>query len=256
MRRVVLIVVAVMASAAMAQAQDLITRKNGEEIKAKVLEVSSDEVKYKLYDEPEGATYIVRKSELVMIRFESGRDEVFNQDLGLLYTNKEPVENVSLFLKYRHLKHLYNYKEFTPSPFDRYSPTWSGVASLFLPGLGQMICNEAGRGFAFLGGYVCCYYYGALLTAIGTGLPGDEDGNVVHNLPGSTIAGIFLITGALAINVISIIDATRVAKVTNMYEQDLRKQYSLEMNVYPSFNYAMMGNTYQPTAGLTLAVRF
>lgn len=254
MRRIALIIAAVFFSSIWVQAQDLITKRDGQDIKGKVLEISANDVKYKLYDEPDGPTYVVKKSEILMIRFESGRDEVFNQDLGLLYTDKEPVENVSLFLKYRHLKHLYNYKEFTPSPFDRYSPTWSGVASLFLPGLGQMICNEAGRGFAFLGGYMCCYSIGALSTTIGTGY--DEDGNVVHNSPGSTIAGMVLITGALAINVISIIDATRVAKVKNMYEQDLRKQYSLEMNVYPSFNYAMMGNTYQPTAGLTLAVRF
>ncbi len=42
MKRFVLVIVAVVASAAMAQAQDMITKKNGEDIKAKVLEVSSE----------------------------------------------------------------------------------------------------------------------------------------------------------------------------------------------------------------------
>ena len=43
MKRFVLVFVALMASAAMAQAQDLITKKDGQDIKARVLEVSPNE---------------------------------------------------------------------------------------------------------------------------------------------------------------------------------------------------------------------
>lgn len=256
MKRFVLVFVALMASAAMAQAQDLITKKDGQDIKARVLEVSPNEVKYKLYDEPDGATYIVKKSELVMIRYESGRNEVFNNNSqsGMLYTDREAVENLTVGMKYKELKNLYNFREYTPALADRYSPAWSGVASFFIPGLGQMICNEVGRGFAFLGGAVggsilapVVMFYGATVTT---------SGQIVELAPGSVIAGLAISAGVAALDIIAIIDGVRVAKVKNMYEQDLRKAYSLEMNVSPSFDFAMVGNSYQPTAGLKLSVKF
>ena len=37
-----------------ASAQDLIIKKDGKDIKAKVLEVNEGDVRYKLFDEPEG----------------------------------------------------------------------------------------------------------------------------------------------------------------------------------------------------------
>ena len=227
-----------MASAAMAQAQDLITKKDGQDIKARVLEVSPNEVKYKLFDEPDGATYIVNN----------------NSQAGMYYTDREAVENLSVGMKYKELKHLYNYKEYSPALVDRYSPAWSGVASFFIPGLGQMICNEVGRGFAFLGGAVggsilapVVMFYGATVTT---------SGQIVELAPGSVIAGLAISAGVAALDIIAIIDGVRVAKVKNMYEQDLKKAYSFEMNVSPSFDFAMVGNSYQPTAGLKLSVRF
>lgn len=256
MKRFVFVIAALMASAAMVQAQDLITKKDGQDIEAKVLEVSPNEVKYKLYDEPDGATYIVKKSELLMIRYESGRNEVFNNNSqpGLYYTDREAVENITVGMKYKELKHLYNFREYTPALADRYSPAWSGVASFFIPGLGQMICNEVGRGFAFLGGAIG----GSILAPVVmlSGATVNSYGEVVDVNPGAAIAGLAISAGVAALDIIAIIDGIRVAKVKNMYEQDLRKAYSLEMNVYPSVNYAKIGNTCQPTAGITLAVRF
>ena len=157
-------------------------------------------------------------------------------------------------MKYKQLKLIYNYEEYSPDITDRYSPTWSGVASFLLPGLGQMICGEFGRGFAFLGGYLGCYSIGGISIVAGIGL--DDDGNTVNHSPGSVIVGTTFLTGALAIYIRSIIDAKRVAIVKNMYEQDLNKTYPLEMKLYPSIDYALIGNTYQPTTGLKLAVRF
>ena len=80
MKRFIYVLATMVISMGAANAQDLITKKNGEDVKAKVLEVTTNEVKYKLYDEPNGVTYTVKKSELLMIRYESGRNEVFNQN--------------------------------------------------------------------------------------------------------------------------------------------------------------------------------
>ena len=54
----------------------------------------------------------------------------------------------------------------------------------------------------------------------------------------------------------SIVDAVKVAKVKNMYSEDLRRKYSFDMNLYPSVQYIPAGTGLQPTAGFTLAMNF
>ena len=61
---------AIVVSMSIANAQDLVTKTNGEDIKAKVLEITTDEVKYRLYDGP--TVCYTAKSDIVMIRYESG----------------------------------------------------------------------------------------------------------------------------------------------------------------------------------------
>lgn len=248
MKRIILIIAIAALSSVLVQAQDIITQKDGQKIRAKVLEVSTDEVKYKLFDEPEGPDFIVKKSELTMIRYQSGRYETFNQKTApsLYYTDRAPIENLTVGMKYKELKNLYNYKEYSPVAVDRYSPAWSGVASFFIPGLGQMICGEVGRGFAFLGGSIGGSILGGLALASGQ----------QNNAPVASLAGTLIYAGVLALDIIAIVDGVRVAKVKNMYEQDLKKTYAFKMDFYPTFDYAMIGNTYQPTAGVKLAIRF
>jgi hypothetical protein len=59
-------------------AQDVITLKNGNEIKAKVTEISSSEIKYKRFDNLEGPTVVVPKSDVFAINYENGTREVIN----------------------------------------------------------------------------------------------------------------------------------------------------------------------------------
>ena len=61
-------------------AQDIIIKKTGEEIKAKVIEVAAAEVKYKKYDFQDGPLYIISKSEILMIRYENGTNDIFSND--------------------------------------------------------------------------------------------------------------------------------------------------------------------------------
>ena len=232
-------------------AQDLITKKDGTDVEAKVLEVTTNEVKYKLFAEPNGVTYTAKKSELLMIRYESGRKDIFtNTSYSDLYTtNREPVEGIVPNMKYKQLKELYNPKEYVSTVGDRYSPGWSGVASFFIPGLGQMICGEVGRGFAFLGGAIGLPLVGGIIA----GSSVDDYGDPTE---GAAIAALITYVGAIAFDVWAIVDGVRVAKVKNMYNQDLRKLSSVDIDLYPSFNYVKMGNGLQPTAGFTLAMKF
>ncbi|MBY0426937.1 MAG: hypothetical protein K2Q22_14980 [Cytophagales bacterium] len=59
--------------------QDLIVLQNGNEVPAKVLEITTNEIKYKLVANPDGPVYVLSKSEIFMIKYESGVKEVFNK---------------------------------------------------------------------------------------------------------------------------------------------------------------------------------
>ena len=58
--------------------QDLIIKKNGDEIKSKVLEVNIGIIKYKKYDNLNGPTFEVKKSDVFIIKYENGTKDVVN----------------------------------------------------------------------------------------------------------------------------------------------------------------------------------
>lgn len=89
------------------QAQDIITLKNGDEIRAKVKEVGINDISYQKFDNPTDLTYRVLKSEVFMIKYENGVKEVFNTTNNL--TNNNAVKAPSILtddqkLNYKHGK--------------------------------------------------------------------------------------------------------------------------------------------------------
>lgn len=62
-----------------ATAQDLIVRKDGTRVEAKVLEIGEKEIKYKKASHPNGPTYLVSVANVVCIRFEDGSTDIFSQ---------------------------------------------------------------------------------------------------------------------------------------------------------------------------------
>ena len=232
MKRLIMLLSTLAFFAVSAAAQDFVTKRNGEDIPAIVDEVGPDYVRFRLWDEPDGVTYTMLKNEILMIRYATGRNEVFDQMSSLA---------VAPMMKYKEMAKVYDYRLYQKSLYDRYSPAGSGVASFFIPGLGQMICGEWGRGFAWLGGHVGCY----MLTGISA-------------IAESDTLVLMSIAGLLAIDICAIVDGVRVAKVKNMYMEDLRKSgyYGLDVDLYPSVNYVHTASGIQPTAGMTLALRF
>ncbi|MBL4655676.1 MAG: hypothetical protein JKY33_07630 [Bacteroidia bacterium] len=75
--------------------QDNIIKRDASEIKVKVLEVTSTEVKYKKYSNPEGPTYSIPKSEIFMIQYENGTKESFDNEVEQPRTTNKPVVNNS-----------------------------------------------------------------------------------------------------------------------------------------------------------------
>jgi len=59
-------------------AQDAIYTSDNKKIEGKVLEVGLSEIKYKLATNPEGPTYVIRKSDLVLITYQNGTHQNFS----------------------------------------------------------------------------------------------------------------------------------------------------------------------------------
>lgn len=57
--------------------QDIIILKTNEEIKAKVLEINDEEIKYKRFENLEGPQYTLKLSKVLKVRYENGFEEVF-----------------------------------------------------------------------------------------------------------------------------------------------------------------------------------
>lgn len=58
--------------------QDIITKKSGEDIEAKVLEVNVDNIKFKKFNNLDGPIFTVLKSEVLLIRYSNGTKDIFN----------------------------------------------------------------------------------------------------------------------------------------------------------------------------------
>jgi hypothetical protein len=86
MKKVLFVFVLLAVAVSAMKAQDVITLKNGDEIKTKVLEVSTNEVKYKKFGSESGPTYTILKSEIFMIKYENGEKDMFDK------TPAKPVE--------------------------------------------------------------------------------------------------------------------------------------------------------------------
>ena len=162
---------------------------------------------------------------------------------------------------YKLNKQTYDYRMYMPQIGDPYNPTTMGLASFFVPGLGQILCNETGRGLAFLGS-------SALLsgvTLIGALMSYDEVttynefGSFTELETNPTGVAIMLtgLAATLAVDIWAIVDATRVAKVNNMYIQDLRKNTSqVKINLMPFVDSNNYLGEHHSSAGLSLNVTF
>ncbi|MBD1396472.1 hypothetical protein H9Q13_04790 [Pontibacter sp. JH31] len=60
------------------QAQDMLIKRNGDELEVKVLEINLDEIRYKLFNNLEGPTISVAKSDVFMIKYENGTKVTLN----------------------------------------------------------------------------------------------------------------------------------------------------------------------------------
>ena len=80
MKKIMLLVVALVATT-MLVAQDVIVTTNSQKIEAKIIEVSSTQVKYVDFNNQEGPTFVLSTDEIASIIFANGQVKVYEHDV-------------------------------------------------------------------------------------------------------------------------------------------------------------------------------
>lgn len=104
----------------MAYAQDMIILKDGSDIKARVVEITPDYIKYRNFDHLDGPVITMKKSEAFLIKYENGLKMVFNT------IEEQPVESAISNLP-------------KPSPSDKSQETSQEQDYLFYGGVSLIL---------------------------------------------------------------------------------------------------------------------
>jgi len=159
--------------------------------------------------------------------------------------------SASASAQYRVNKKKYDFKTYSYQVGDPYDPSVAGLTSFLIPGLGQMISGEGGRGAAFLVGFVGC----AIISVVGVNQsytyndisPGNEGSIVI--VAGLVVTGFI---GMIGVDIWSIVNAIHVAKVNNLAFRDKNKT---GFNVKVSPYIGSFRNETVPV-GLSMKVKF
>ena len=171
-------------------------------------------------------------------------------------------------MKYKEIKGMYDAKMYVPQSIDPYNKTVASLVSFFVPGAAQLCMGELGRGIAFVAGEAVLA--GIMRSAAQTfseSVITDANGNVTGyndeaKAKSSSTLLLCSVAGYIGVCIWSSCDAAKVAKVKNMYYQDLYgRRASLDVNFEPYFaltpsQATASGNSFQPAAGMSLKMNF
>lgn len=73
-------------------AQDIIIKQNGDEIKSKVIEITTTAIKYKEFEFMEGPLRNINITDVFMIIYQNGKREKFNAEKNALEKKEKPLE--------------------------------------------------------------------------------------------------------------------------------------------------------------------
>jgi hypothetical protein len=74
-----------------AKSQDIIIKKNGDDLKVKVIEITKEEIKYKNFENIDGPVYYISKNDVFMIRYQNGTKETFIETTSVV---SKPIVNI------------------------------------------------------------------------------------------------------------------------------------------------------------------
>jgi hypothetical protein len=102
--KTLIVLIALLGSANAVWSQDIIVLKNTDEIKALVQEIGLIDVKYKRYENPEGPSYTILKSEIFVIKYANGEKDVFNDAPAAVATEKQQEKGPNTSVEYLKLQ--------------------------------------------------------------------------------------------------------------------------------------------------------
>lgn len=79
MKKIILSLLTALCVTAAAQAQDIIIRINADSIRARILEISPETVRYKRASNPDGPTYVLPVAEIASIVYANGERDIYNE---------------------------------------------------------------------------------------------------------------------------------------------------------------------------------
>jgi hypothetical protein len=85
MKKIILLLVVLIGFGISAIAQDIIITKDATKINSQVIEVNENDIRYKLFDNPNGPIYFLKKSEIASILYENGHVDVFKMPIPQTY---------------------------------------------------------------------------------------------------------------------------------------------------------------------------
>jgi len=233
------------------QANDIITKKDSTQISAKILNISDTDIHYKLSDYLDGPDFSLKIREVASIAFANGMIQEFVNEEAQRIAEK----GISLRMAYCDYKHIYDPKQYIGAPMEPYSPVLSGVASFLIPGMGQMFNGQVGKGIGIMCGEAGLIFGGAFIAGLSS-TPNQYNEMVAS--PGGTATFLMCLAGALAIDIWSIFDAVKVAKIKDLYYRDCQKlmSNSYTIKILPKVEISQTNEGLQPVAGMSLAVNF
>ena len=167
-------------------------------------------------------------------------------------------------VRYSEIKGSYNPKEYVAQATDPYHVGWYEAASFFIPGIGQLLSGETWRGLAFIGGEAILV---SVITTAADNIAEVAITNESGFLTGYTdpkvgkrnMAVMLTALGLdLGLSIWSCIDAKNVAKVKNMYYQDLiNGKKPVELSFAPTVFLAPdPSGALQPCASVSMQLKF
>lgn len=149
--------------------------------------------------------------------------------------------------QYRINKNKYDYHTYSYEFGDPYNPSVMGFASLIVPGFGQMLSGEGGRGIAFFCGNLSLIVIKRVSFFTGWGSSKFENYMKLNSV---------IRIGKIGIHAWSAFDASRIAKVNNLVFRDRNNTtYNLQLLPYlETLENLMIAE--KPAAGLTVSITF
>jgi len=221
MRKFIFIIFMIICKSNLLYAQDTITLLSGEEISAKVLEVTPIEIKYKKNNNQEGPIYTIEKRDVFMITYENGSKDLFNQDMS--YMNQQHPTILS----------------------PKKSPGLAWFLSFLVPGVGQFYNGDVSTGI----GFMTLNIAGSIFMVVGAS---------VENINTNTVGAVLVLSSRITAQIDAPIGAHKKNLANGYLSWNLGKDTHLSLQ--PEFKLASVpieqNMSLVPTCGVGLTLNF